>query len=423
MDLTSELIKKHIVEELNFVSAIVSVDKDEIYRQYSYLTEDDFFKLECKKFWKKFLECRDTAPAMRDMPGLLVDILKLEHTPISYRHDVFAEAMGKIKRMIDYSAEIGVLAKACADDNIEDADQAIEKLSLIKGNGNGGGKCNALNTVDIAFDFIDTLDNSWEVIRTGIPKLDGALGGLLIGELSVLASRTSIGKTALAWQIARNVSSSGKKVLYVSNEMRARVLWARAAGGVAAVDMRKMMNGTLSPEERERLEQASADLMGVHSATLWIDEKSLSIPKIYQSVREIEPKFVVLDHLDEFPMPRGMDSKVMWLGEIITRMHGIAREFDCHVMVIHQLSRAVENRQDHTPILADLRWSGDVEQKADTVLMLHRPDLYDETIDQSLALISKAEIWVRKHRIGMRDTLVNLDYDLRRQWFSDKSLP
>ena len=233
-------------------------------------------------------------------------------------------------------------------------------------------------------------------VPTGLIDLDGKLGGLHPSDLLILAGRPSMGKTALATNIAFNAAMSyaeeldalghpkavdGAKVAFYSLEMSAEQLATRILAERAEVASHKIRQGELSHEEFERLTIAAQDL---HRLQLFIDDTpALSISAIRTRSRRLKRKsglgLIVIDYLQ---LLRGSgphsENRVQEVSEITRGLKALAKELDVPVIALSQLSRAVEQREDKRPQLSDLRESGSIEQDADVVMFVYREQYYLE---------------------------------------------
>ena len=246
-------------------------------------------------------------------------------------------------------------------------------------------------------------------LPTGLVGLDETLNGLQKSDLILIAARPSVGKTSLAMNIVANCAiQQNAKIAMFSLEMPKIQLANRMLCDVANVSMEKVKKGEQTKEEWQALFAAKKKLASSH---IYVDDSSMSTPidilsKCRRIKREHGLDLVVIDYLQL--MNSGSKSKdanrVTEVSDISRSLKIAARELDVPVIVLSQLSRAVEGRKDHRPILSDLRESGAIEQDADIVMFIHRPDRYD---DLQVAPEEKniAELIVAKHRNGPLNTI------------------
>jgi replicative DNA helicase len=253
-------------------------------------------------------------------------------------------------------------------------------------------------------------------LSTGLRDLDEVLGGLERGQGSVLAGRPSMGKTAIAVDLSLNVSKAGYGVFYVSLEMGGVPLAQRALASMVYDDARSrpihyssIARGLRSKAEIDRLERAAHDLSRVKFI---IEQQAhLSVSQITARVRQakaalelegVDLALVVVDHLGLVASSsRYKGDRVREIGEISSSLHAMARECDVHVMMLSQLSRAIESREDKRPQLHDLRESGEIEQNADAVMGVFREAYYLERGAQTAETMSRLEIVRNQIEIGV----------------------
>lgn len=276
------------------------------------------------------------------------------------------------------------------------------------------------STIPVAFDVAETFDkvvtDGLRSVETFIPSIDNATGGLERQTLSIIAARPSIGKTALAWQIARAAAYNGRLVLFFSLEMSAVNLWGRAACPTIGTTWRDVRAGKLNANQKENLLAESYKMAANFEERLRIVDTPQTTDTIWQTVAQLRPDLVIVDHLrlvkDQAP------SEVKRLGQITQRLKDLSKNFGCAVLLLAQLNRQTEMRSEKRPILADLRDSGEIEENADLVLMMHREEAQTDTKPQK----SLTEVWVRKFRDGPRDVLIRLWFDPKQEWFEGSSI-
>ncbi len=250
-------------------------------------------------------------------------------------------------------------------------------------------------------------------LQVGIPNIDAAIGGLERQTEIVIAARPSMGKTALIWQIARNVATVGGRVAFFSLEMSKASLWARAACPIARVSWQQVRNGNLTPKQRETLLAESYTLGGQLVDNLLIYDESQTTETIWRTSAQVTPDLVIVDHLRLVKDKAENENKRQ--GAITERLKEIAKTLNCAVLVAAQLNRGVENRAEKKPQLSDLRDSGEIEENADVVLMMYRDSYYNPPEVQ--VRFDPVEVWVRKFRDGQAGVKCNLVFDAEREWF------
>jgi replicative DNA helicase len=236
-------------------------------------------------------------------------------------------------------------------------------------------------------------------ISSGFTKLDEMTGGMHGGDLIILAGRPSMGKTAFALNIAQHVALNLKQTVAVfSLEMSKESLLTRMVCAAARVDSQKFRAGYLNREEREKLNKA---LHALVEAPLYIDDTAgLNIMDMHAKLRRLErePKLVVVDYLQLMSSRGRSENRNQEVSALSRGMKLLAKELNVPMLVLSQLSRAVETRQDdHRPQLSDLRDSGSIEQDADLVSFVYREEVYKKDREDLRGL---AELIVAKQRNG-----------------------
>jgi replicative DNA helicase len=245
-------------------------------------------------------------------------------------------------------------------------------------------------------------------ISTGFAKLDEMTGGLHGGDLVIVAARPSMGKTALALNIAQHVALRLKQTVAIfSLEMSRESLLTRMLCAAARVDSQRFRAGFLSQEERRKLNHSLHELV---EAPLYIDDTAgLNMMDMHAKLRRLQQEqkvgLVIVDYLQLMSCPGRQENRNQEVSALSRGMKLLAKELNVPMMVLSQLSRAVETRQgDHRPQLSDLRESGSIEQDADLVGFIFREEVYHREREDLRGL---AELIVAKQRNGPTGT-VNL---------------
>lgn len=250
-------------------------------------------------------------------------------------------------------------------------------------------------------------DNHISGISTGLADLDKMLGGMQNSDLIILAGRPSMGKTALAINMAVNAckflnkdvedEKDKKAVGFFSLEMSSDQLAARILSMESSINATKFRSGQINDMEWEAIAARSADIA---SWPFFIDDTpALSISAVRTRVRRMVRKhnlaFILVDYLQllKGSGSKSSENRVQEVSEITQGLKAIAKEFNMPVMALSQLSRAVEQRDDKRPQLSDLRESGSIEQDADVVAFIYRESYYHERLQPPEADIAKFEEW------------------------------
>ena len=244
-------------------------------------------------------------------------------------------------------------------------------------------------------------------VPTGFFDLDRMTSGMQAGDLIVLAARPSMGKTALAINIAENVAlNEGLPVAVFSMEMGASQLAIRIVGSIGRIDQTRLRTGKLLDEEWPRLTEAVERLRNV---SLSIDETpGLTPSELRASARRLARNcgklgLVVVDYLQLMSGSSGTDgdNRATELGEISRGLKMLAKELQCPVIALSQLNQGVEQRTDKRPMMSDLRESGAIEQDADVIMFIYRDDYYNKDSKEP----GVAEIIIGKQRNGPTGTV------------------
>ena len=257
-------------------------------------------------------------------------------------------------------------------------------------------------------------------IPTGFKDIDEKTSGLQRSDLIIVAARPAMGKTAFALNIAQQSAvKAGSSVMIFSLEMSKEQLGQRLVAMQARVEIQKLKQGDLYRKDWDRITMALDEL---NNTKIVIDDTpGISIMEMRNKCRRLKAEqgldLVVVDYLQLMSLQGKTDNRQQEISTISRNLKLLAREIECPVIVLSQLSRAPEQRQDHRPVLSDLRESGSIEQDADIVIFLYRDDYYNENTDKP----GVCEVNIAKHRSGPPDK-VELTWVSRYTKFSDKAL-
>ena len=257
-----------------------------------------------------------------------------------------------------------------------------------------------------AFDRIEELHKNKGALRglkTGFRDLDKVTAGFQKGDLIIVGARPAMGKTTFAQNLAYNIASINKKgVLFFSMEMAANEIIDRMISDVSGVDNWKMRTGNLSDQEFQKIGDALAEMDEI---PIFIDDtSSMTIMELRNKARRAmhdhDIGIVIVDYLQLIAgSDRYAGNRVQEVTEISRGLKILARELSIPVVALAQLSRNVTGRENPRPILSDLRESGSIEQDADLVMFLHRPDYYKQN-DDDYEETHITELIIAKHRHG-----------------------
>ena len=240
-------------------------------------------------------------------------------------------------------------------------------------------------------------------IETGFTDFDALTGGMHDSELIILAARPSMGKTALAMNIAENVSLAvGTTTLFVSLEMSSLELGDRLLCSAARVNGHRLRNGTISNDDRRKLIEKAAE---ISQAPLFVDDTpSRTMTEIAAAARRLKRRnklgLIVIDYLQLIEPDNPKDPRQEQVAKIARRLKGMARELKVPVLCLAQLNRQAEVARDNKPRLSHLRESGAIEQDADVVMFVHREEYYCTNEEDRARVSGQAEIIIAKQRNG-----------------------
>jgi len=346
---------------------------------------------------------------LKDIGGaaFLNELVGTAASPGSARHYAqMVQSKFILRQLIDAASKIGELGFA-EDRQIEEVlDEAQQAVFAVTQAPSLRSFSSIKEGLADAWERLENLQKHSGTLRgvpTGFPALDNLLAGLQKSDLVILAARPSMGKTALALDIARLTATvHGNAVGIFSLEMSSEQLVDRMLAAQAGVNSWKLRTGKLGKDdEYGRLQKGIEDLS---EAPIFIDDKPgatvLSMRSVARRLKaERDLKLIIVDYLQLItPMNSGGNiSMVQQVTEISRALKGMARELQTPVLALSQLSRAVEQRRGK-PRLSDLRDSGSIEQDADVVMFIHREDMMGERSGNEKNGV--AEILIEKHRNG-----------------------
>jgi len=327
-----------------------------------------------------------------------------------------------LRDMIEASQEIGTMGYNESEDVDILLDKAEKRIFSIAQKSLTQNFLPVKAALEEAFERIDRLSKHQGAPRglpTGFVNLDNILAGLQKSDLIILASRPSLGKSALALNIAANIATNDKVPVGIfSLEMSKDQVVDRLIAGLANVDLWRLRTGRLSDEGEDndfsRIQQA----LGILSeAPIYIDDAAISnILQMRAMSRRLQAEkglgLIIVDYLQLMEPRNPAVNMVQQMTEISRSLKALAREINVPVLALSQLSRAVEQRSPQIPRLSDLRETGALEQDSDVVLFIHREDRYRPDTSRK----NIADIIIAKHRNGPVGK-IELYFDERRVSF------
>ncbi len=258
----------------------------------------------------------------------------------------------------------------------------------------------------IVNDLVDVIynkknNNVIDYLLTGYSKLDDIIGGLQNSDLIVIAARPSMGKTALAMNIAQDIVFKQKKnVAFFSLEMSSQSIALRMLSSLSTVEFSKIRSGDyeLSNDDTRLVTQA---INMMQDCSLYIDDTGSITPMTLRSrarrmMKENGIDLIILDYLQLMTLPEKSENRVNEIASITRQLKSLAKELNIPIIALSQLNRSLEQRNDKRPFLSDLRESGSIEQDADVVMFIYRDDVYNPNSEAK----NVAEINIAKHRNG-----------------------
>ena len=308
-----------------------------------------------------------------------------------------------IRRLIEASDEVvtkGYDGSMDASDMLDYAESRIFEISQQRHKGKYA------HIKDVLLENIEIIDEASKHeggltgITTGFHDLDVKTSGLQKSDLIILAARPAMGKTAFALSLALNAAIKGRaSIMMFSMEMAKEQLGQRLLAMESKVDMQKIKTGKLDTRDWEDINYA---LDRLSNTDINIDDTpGISIMEMKSKCRRLKAEkgldMVIIDYLQLMnPEGRSSDSRTQEISVISRNLKLLARELDCPVIVLSQLSRAPEQRTDHRPMLSDLRESGSIEQDADIVIFLYRDEYYNDNTEAP----GECEVILAKQRSG-----------------------
>ena len=417
-------LKQRDAEQL-FAGAL-ALNPMETIRSCSWLEPSEFVDSRIRQFWtlvKSRVEpnSEDTQATETTMQaalesGLAADVAGwMQDIGWSFVPQAYANEISRRQYISRIGGKLANLAAAIGSQDDEQIRMVVSDMFTL----DRKSSMKPIVAFDVAEKFAVAVEQGKRSVDTFIPPIDSALGGLERQTLTILAARPSMGKTALAWQIARNVAASGQRAIFFSMEMSDVNLWGRAACPIVGTTWRDVRAGKLNKQQRDDLLAESYKLAANYDDKLIVLDGQQTTETLWRIVGELRPDLVVADHLRLFK--DRADSEVKRMGMITERLKDCAKAFNVPVLLAAQLNRGLEMRGDNKkrPTLADLRDSGEIEENADIVLMLYRDSYYNDS--PLKAANDPTELWIRKFRDGPSNVLINLYFDPKKEWFEGKA--
>ena len=322
-----------------------------------------------------------------------------------HAHIVLEKAL--MRQLISSSSEVVGRAYSETEDALDLLDEAEQKIFQISEQRMKKSFISMNTAVHQTMEMLESIHGKHSGV-TGVPsgytELDNYTGGFQNSDLIIVAGRPSQGKTALVLSIARNASIFHEvPVAFFSLEMSNQQLVLRLICAEARVDAQSVRTGRLPEDEWRKL---STSIGKLYKAKIFIDDTpALTALEIRAKARRLKVEhnvgLIIVDYLQLMQGPKNAQSREQEISSISRSLKALAKELNTPVIALSQLNRAVEMRGDKRPVLADLRESGAIEQDADVVLFVHRPEMFGINVDENNEPTEgMAEIIIGKQRNG-----------------------
>ena len=335
-----------------------------------------------------------------------------QKTPVAENAEFYAHIVREKGQLRDIILTAHEVAKRGQEENTENISEfiaeATDRLQSIDARTRLKSYSHLREVLAINFEELEKVSESPENVTgvpTGFTELDDLTRGLQKGDLIIIAARPSMGKTALAINMALYASGHAQiPVLFFSLEMPKEHIAMRLICSESKVNNRKLLVGNLEQDDWDKLMEGTTHMM---EAPLLIDDRSAISPNyIRKVIRQAKKEFpalglVVVDYVQLMQSNLRNPSREQEMSEISRSLKAIAKEFSLPMVVLSQLNRGLERRTEKRPMMSDLRESGALEQDADVIFFIYRDEVYNEDTDDK----GIAEISIAKHRngeIGMR---------------------
>lgn len=401
------------------------IDPDAVLKVASFLEAEDFYRERNGWIYRAILDLHERRePAdfvtlcdelernniLQEVGGAAYITQLINNVPTSayvehYGHIV--ERAATLRRLIDAAGQIAALAY----EEAQDVDETVDRAEQIVFNvAERRIRRDLVAVRQVMHDVVDRIDylhrHQGQIlgVPSGFTQLDRLLGGFQKSDLIILAARPAVGKTSLALNFALNAARKYRKVVaYFSLEMSSEQLVQRLLSTETGIDQQRLRKGEIEDRDWDMIMAAAGELS---STMLYIDDTpAMSALELRTKARRLQAEhgldLIVVDYLQLMRGDTRSENRVQEISYISRALKGLARELEAPVIALSQLSRAIEARTDHKPMLSDLRESGAIEQDSDIVMFIYREDMVKENSDRK----NIADVIVAKHRNGPTDTI------------------
>ncbi len=302
---------------------------------------------------------------------------------------------------IDIARQASAPEAGDAQKQLGRAEQEIFELAHSRGKAGD----NVRSIGELLADAVDRIEHPAMGLHTGFKDFDELLaGGLMPGDLIIIAGRPAMGKSALAVNIAEYVAlREQRKVAVFSMEMSSQMLAIRILSSMARIDQQLLRTGRLKEDDWTRLSSAVSQL---HKAAIFIDDTPALSPGVLASMcRRIARQqdgldLIIVDYLQLMRVPGMSDNRVAEISEISRSLKELAKGLNIPIIALSQMNRSADARIEHRPVMSDLRESGAIEQDADLIIFIYRDEMYDKDTKHP----GEAELIIGKQRNGPTGT-------------------
>ena len=410
----------HSREAEEAVIGAVLINPEAYYDVAQFLSADDFYIHRNRWIWDTFVSLHDRNEAIDlvtvteelDQKGHLADIggaayitKLINNVPSSLHAEAYGHRVEETairRRMLEAANKIAKLAyeeNLTLDTVMDDSEKAVFNVSQRRTTQDLQPIRSVLSDYFDRMEELSKRDDDLVGVPTGFIDIDRMLGGLQPSDLLIIAGRPGMGKTGFILSALKNAALTHKKhVAIFSLEMSNEQLVQRIIAQETGIDSTRLRSGKLSPDEWLLFTQAIEVLTDTH---IFLDDTPALTPlQLRTKCRRLHLEYnldlIVVDYLQLMGGDMRTNNRVQEVSDISRNMKILARELNVPVLAAAQLSRAVEQRSDKRPVLSDLRESGSLEQDADIVMFIYRPEVYEE--DSQFKNL--AEIIIAKHRNG-----------------------
>ena len=430
MTLYAERLLPHDIEAEEAVIGSLLIDGDSLARVAPVLKPDDFYRARNQVCFAAAMSLHQKDMAI-DQVTLASELQRTEQleagggmaylshlvsiTPTSLHAEDYAQAVSHastMRRIIQAASRISELGYSGSDDVETTLRKAEDALFAARGSTPTKDFVPFREIFDEYLQDLsttaDTESHSGLPVMTGYPDMDEVLGGLQRSDMIILGARPSLGKTALAMNIAVNAAKTGLRCGIFSLEMTRQQLAMRVLSAESVVDLHRLRLGVYTYTEEQRIIDS---IGGLSDLPVYVDDTRFqTVPEMRSKARRLSLEngldVLLVDYLQLIHGRAGMTNRVQEISEISRSLKVLAGDLEVVLITCSQLNRMLENRPSHRPQLSDLRDSGSIEQDADVVMFIHREDVHTTQEEWETQHSGQtyprdiADIIVAKHRNG-----------------------